>query len=294
MAEIKSMTGYGLSESENNQWRVKAEIKSLNNKFLELNIRLPKSFKDKDIEARQLLTNKIIRGSVSVNINAERKDNQNINDSLSINIPLAKSYFQKIESLTEALNIPNENLLNTILTLPDIMKYDETDGLEEDWALIKTAILQAFENFDQFRIQEGEFIKKYLKTCIEEIRLNIEAIAQHEIPRKESVKDKLWQSLLENKEEGKIDKNRYEQELIYYLEKYDIAEEKSRLSHHIAFFNECLEKEANGKKLGFISQEMGREINTIGSKANYFPIQQSVIIMKEELEKIKEQLLNVL
>jgi uncharacterized protein (TIGR00255 family) len=294
MAEIKSMTGYGLSESENNQWRVKAEIKSLNNKFLELNIRLPKTFKDKDIEIRQLLTNKIIRGSVSVNINAERKDNQNANDSLSINIPLAKSYFQKIESLTEALNIPNENILNTILTLPDVMKYDETDGLEEDWILIKTAVLKAFEQFESFRIQEGEFIKKYLKACIEVISLNLENIAQHEAPRKEGIKDKLWLSLLENKEEKNIDKNRYEQELIYYLEKYDIAEEKSRLAHHISFFNECLEKEGNGKKLSFISQELGREINTIGSKANYFPIQQSVVIMKEELEKIKEQLLNVL
>ncbi len=288
------MTGYGVSETENTNWRIKTEIKSLNNKFLELNIRLPKSFKDKDIEIRQLLSNKIIRGSVSVNINAERKDNQNANDSLSINHQLAKSYFEKLKSLSNELNIEQVNLFNTILTLPDVMKYDETEGLEEDWLLIKNCLDLCFNQFDAFRNQEGVFIHQYLLQCVQVIQNHLNAIAEHELPRKEAVKNKLWQSLIENKEEQHIDKNRYEQELIYYLEKYDIAEEKSRLSHHIAFFIECLEKEGNGKKLGFISQEMGREINTIGSKANYFPIQQSVIIMKEELEKIKEQLLNVL
>lgn len=292
MATIKSMTGYGVAEGENANCRIKIEIKSLNNKFLELNLRLPRTFKDKDIEVRQILTNKIIRGSVAVNINVEKKE-QNTG-GLNINTELAKSYFNKLSALKTELNIADANLFNTVLNMPDVLKYDETDGAEDDWALIKDCLTKAFDAFDGFRNQEGIFIQNYLNTSLKEISANLSAIAEHEQPRKEAVKNKLWLSLTENNEQGNIDKNRYEQELIYYLEKYDIAEEKSRLAHHISFFEDNLIKDGSGKKLGFIAQEIGREINTIGSKANYFPMQQAVVVMKEELEKIKEQLLNVL
>jgi uncharacterized protein (TIGR00255 family) len=294
MAQIKSMTGYGISETENQNWRIKTEIKSLNNKFLELTVRLPKSFKDKDIEIRQLLTAKIGRGSVSVNLSAERKESEMNNDSMSINLPLAKSYSEKLIALAQSLNLPTDTIFNTVISLPEVLKYDESEKFEEDWKVIKENIENAFLQFDEFRITEGTFISQYLLDCLSTISSHLDEIAIHEGPRKESVKEKLWLSLIENNEEKNIDKNRYEQELIYYLEKYDIAEEKSRLAHHLSFFKDNLEKEANGKKLNFIAQEIGREINTIGSKANYFPIQQSVILMKEELEKIKEQLLNVL
>lgn len=294
MVQIKSMTGFGVSEIDNDIWDIKTEIKSLNNKFMELNVRLPKSFKDKEMELRQLLTTRIQRGSVSILITADRKDNTGVNDSLDINVPLAKSYFNKINELATILGVETPNMLNTIIAFPDVVKYEENEVSEEDWNLIKTCVETALDKFEQFRLQEGKTIELYLKECVEKINLHLQTVEKEEVPRRESIKSKLLQALLENKDDINVDQNRMEQEIIYYLEKYDIGEEKSRLSHHIAFFIECLGTEAGGKKLNFIAQEMGREINTMGSKAYYFPIQQAVVLMKEELEKIKEQLLNVL
>ena len=178
--------------------------------------------------------------------------------------------------------------------MPDVLKFDETDGVEEDWILIKETVEEAFGKFDTFRIQEGNTVKTYFETCIAAIHSQLKIVEAEEIPRKEAMRDKLFQALAEQKEKLEIDHNRFEQEVIFYLEKFDIGEEKSRLSNHLAYFNETLAKDANGKKLNFIAQEIGREINTMGSKANYFLIQQAVICMKEELEKIKEQLLNIL
>jgi len=294
MVQIKSMTGFGSGEIDNDIWNLKTEIKSLNNKFLELNVRMPKSFKDKEIELRQLLGAKIQRGSVSVSIVAERKDNSGVNDNLTVNLPLAKSYYNKLNQLSADLGMETPNLLNTIIAFPDVVKYEESEVSEEDWQLILSTVETAFEKFDQFRLQEGKTINNYITECVVKIGEYLKTVEREEIPRRESIRGKLLQSLTDNKDDIKVDENRLEQEIIFYLEKYDIGEEKSRLRHHIDFFIECLEKDANGKKLNFISQEMGREINTLGSKAYYFPIQQAVVLMKEELEKIKEQLLNVL
>jgi uncharacterized protein (TIGR00255 family) len=294
MVQIKSMTGFGSYEIENEQWKLKTEIKSLNNKFFDLNLRLPKSFKDKDIELRQVLSNKINRGSVSVQIIAEKKNGSSLNDNLSLNLPLAKSFYEKIQTLASELNIQSNDLMNTIIAFPDVIKYEENISTEEDWTMVKSSVDEAFERFDAFRLQEGKTIGLYLIACVDKIRNYVKTVEIEEVPRRESIKGKLLQSLNDNKEDVSVDQNRFEQEIIYYLEKYDIAEEKSRLYHHLDFFIECLEKDANGKKLNFIAQEMGREINTMGSKAYYFPIQQAVVLMKEELEKIKEQLLNVL
>lgn len=294
MVQIKSMTGFGSGEIDNDVWNLKTEIKSLNNKFLELNVRMPKSFKDKEIELRQLLGAKIQRGSVSVSIVAERKDNSGVNDNLSVNLPLAKSYYNKLSQLSADLGMETPNLLNTIIAFPDVVKYEESEVSEDDWQLILSTVETAFEKFDQFRLQEGKTISNYITECVVKIGEYLKTVEREEIPRRESIRGKLLQSLTDNKDDIKVDENRLEQEIIFYLEKYDIGEEKSRLRHHIDFFIECLEKDANGKKLNFISQEMGREINTLGSKAYYFPIQQAVVLMKEELEKIKEQLLNVL
>ncbi len=294
MVQIKSMTGFGASEFENEIWNIKTEIKSLNNKFLELNVRMPKSFKDKEIELRQHLNTRIQRGSVSMNIVTERKDNSSVNDTLSINLPLAKSYYEKLNMLSGELGMDTPNLLSTIIAFPDVVRYEETEVSEEDWQLIMGTVETALQRFDEFRTIEGTTISKYLIDCIEKIRGHVKHVETEEAQRRESIKGKLLQSLMENKDDISVDQNRFEQEVIYYLEKYDIAEEKSRLIHHLDFFIECLEKDASGKKLNFIAQEMGREINTMGSKAYYFPIQQSVVFMKEELEKIKEQLLNVL
>ena len=288
------MTGFGSFEIENEQWRIKTEIKSLNNKFFDLNLRLPKSFKDKDIELRQDLSNKIGRGSVSVHINAEHKNAQNTQEAVSLNTELAQAYHQKIQALANTLQLPSGELLNTIIHFPDVLKYEEQSATEQDWLMMKQCVDQAFLKFDAFRIQEGNTIRTYLLDCVSKIRHNVQLVEQEEAPRKASVKGKLLQSLKDNQEDNSVDHNRFEQELIYYLEKYDIGEEKSRLYNHLDFFIESLDKDPNGKKLNFIAQEMGREINTMGSKAYYFPIQQLVVFMKEELEKIKEQLLNVL
>ncbi len=288
------MTGFGTAEAENQSWRIKAELKSLNNKFLDLNIRLPKAFKDKEIEFRQMLMLKVGRGSVSLFINAEKKENNQSADSLVVNTAMAIGYKTKLEKLATDLNLDNATLFSTIITMPDVLKFDETDGVEEDWVLLKQTVEAAFDKFDAFRIQEGNTIKKYFEDCIAAIKLQLKTVEIEEKPRKEAIKDKLFQALTEQKEKLEIDHNRFEQELIFYLEKFDIGEEKSRLNNHLSFFIETLEKDANGKKLNFIAQEIGREINTMGSKANYFPIQQAVVCMKEELEKIKEQLLNIL
>ncbi len=288
------MTGFGSFEIENEQWRIKTEIKSLNNKFFDLNLRLPKSFKDKDIELRQDLSNKIGRGSVSVHINAEHKLAQNTQEAVSLNTELAQAYHQKIQALANTLQLPSGELLHTIIHFPDVLKYEEQSATEQDWLMMKQCVDQAFLKFDAFRIQEGNTIRTYLLDCVSKIRHNVQLVEQEEAPRKASVKGKLLQSLKDNQEDNSVDHNRFEQELIYYLEKYDIGEEKSRLYNHLDFFIESLDKDPNGKKLNFIAQEMGREINTMGSKAYYFPIQQLVVFMKEELEKIKEQLLNVL
>lgn len=288
------MTGFGSSEMENEQWRIRTEIKSLNNKFFDLNLRLPKSFKDKDIELRQILSNKINRGSVSVQIYADRKDTTVQNDALSLNLPLARSFFDKIQTLASELDIQSKDLMSTIISFPDVIRYEENVSSDEDWNMVKTAVDKAYELFDAFRLQEGKTIHLYILECVNKIKEYLGSVEQEEGARRDSIKGRLLQSLAENKEDISVDQNRFEQEIIYYLEKYDIGEEKSRLYHHIDFFMECLEKDANGKKLNFIAQEMGREINTIGSKAYFFPIQQAVVLMKEELEKVKEQLLNVL
>jgi uncharacterized protein (TIGR00255 family) len=294
MVQIKSMTGFGVSEIDNDIWNIKVEIKSLNNKFLELNIRLPKSFKDKEMELRQFLNTRLQRGSVSVLITAERKDNTAINESLDINLPLATSFYKKLSELSDVLGIEKTNILNTIIAFPDVVTYEESKASEEDWQMIRSVVDAACEKFDAFRSQEGKAIEFYLVNCIEKIRTDLTTVEKEEVPRRDSIKNKLLQSLLEHKDEVNVDQNRLEQEIIFYLEKYDIGEEKSRLLHHINFFLETLKEDGGGKKLNFIAQEMGREINTLGSKAYYFPIQQAVVLMKEELEKIKEQLLNVL
>lgn len=288
------MTGFGVSELDNDKWSIRVELKSLNNKFLEINMRLPKSFKEKEMELRQYIGPQIQRGSVSIQVTAERKESAADADAVDVNMPLAMAYHRQLTELGNTLQLKTDDLLNSIIAFPDVVRYEESGVSDEDWQLIKEVSQQAFKKFDTFRLQEGDTIEKYLIECVARINDSLSKVALEEAPRKESLKSKLLQSLLENREEITVDENRFEQEMIFYLEKYDIAEEKSRLGHHIEFFLKSLKEEGSGKKLNFIAQEMGREINTMGSKAYHFPIQQNVVLMKEELEKIKEQLLNVL
>ncbi len=294
MNQLKSMTGFGSSETIQQHLVIKSEIKSLNNKFLEVNLKIPKSFKDKEIEIRHVLTQKVQRGSVTLSISIERTNQNQGIDSLKINHELATSYHQKLSNLSMKIDGKERDLFNLIITLPEVLKYEENDSNEEEWNLILNNIQETIEKFDQFRLQEGNTISEYIKGCLSKILSYLAAVESEEKNRKEAIKNKLFQSLKESQDEINIDKNRFEQELIYYLEKIDIGEEKSRLKQHINYFESCLANDASGKKLTFISQEIGREINTLGSKAYHFPIQQQVVCMKEELEKIKEQLLNVL
>lgn len=294
MNQIKSMTGFGSSETNHQNLNIKSEIKSLNNKFLELGLKIPKSYKDKEIEIRQIITQKVQRGSVTFSLSIERTNNSQGNDTLKINHDLAKSYHNKLVDLSNKLDNKERDLFNIIINLPDVLKYEENESNEEEWTLILNNIAETIEKFDRFRLQEGNTISLYIQDCLSKILTSLALVENEENDRKEAIKNKLYHSLKENQEEINIDKNRFEQELVYYLEKIDIGEEKSRLKQHISYFNSCLENDASGKKLTFISQEIGREINTLGSKAYHFPIQQQVVCMKEELEKIKEQLLNVL
>ncbi len=290
---IRSMTGYGSAEKITKKYQIKIEIKSLNGKFLELNLRTPKALAEKEPLLRKYLSKLLIRGSVLCTLTIDPVGEAA--EGSTINTALAKHYFEQIKSLSDELGTNDKDILRSILMLPDVMTVEEGNIEESDWKEILKTVDDAYEKFDTFRQNEGSELMAMLLEHNTTIKNQIPAIETFEVERKQLVKDRLLSGLDEYaREKGNVDMNRFEQELIFYLEKLDIAEEKNRLRTHCELFEKELNKGSNGKKLGFISQEMGREINTLGSKANYAPIQELVIVMKEELEKIKEQTLNVL
>jgi uncharacterized protein (TIGR00255 family) len=290
---IKSMTGYGLASTDHENVKFSVEIKSLNSKFLELNLKLPRAYTEKELFLRNLCSKDIERGKVTVSINVERTDEQQ--KGAQINAELLKKYYKQLASINEELGADSSNLLQAALNFPDVINYTEEEGNENDWIVLHETFLKALHNFNQFRIDEGKVLNEDLELRIKNILsffAKVEDLAHLRIP---AVKARLTQFLEENLVKINIDQNRLEQELIYYIDKLDITEERIRLKSHCDYFMETLKSnDANGKKLGFISQEIGREINTMGAKANDAQIQQLVVGMKEELEKIKEQLLNVL
>jgi uncharacterized protein (TIGR00255 family) len=290
---IKSMTGYGLASTDHENIKFSVEIKSLNSKFLELNLKLPRAYTEKELFLRNLCSKDIERGKVTVSINVERTDEQQ--KGAQINAELLKKYYRQLASINEELGADSSNLLQAALNFPDVISYTEEEGNENDWVVLHQTFLKALQNFNEFRITEGKVLNEDLELRIKNILqffAKVEDLAHLRIPQ---VKARLTQFLEENLVKINIDQNRLEQELIYYIDKLDITEERIRLKSHCDYFIETLKgNDANGKKLGFISQEIGREINTMGAKANDAQIQQLVVGMKEELEKIKEQLLNVL
>lgn len=290
---IKSMTGYGLASTDHENVKFSVEIKSLNSKFLELNLKLPRAYTEKEVFLRNLCSKDIERGKVTVSINVERTDEQQ--KGAQINAELLKKYYKQLASINEELGADSSNLLQAALNFPDVISYTEEEGNENDWLVLHETFLKALYNFNQFRITEGKVLNEDLELRIKNILeffTKVEDLAHLRIPQ---IKARLTQFLEENLVKITIDQNRLEQELIYYIDKLDITEERIRLKSHCDYFIETLKSnDANGKKLGFISQEIGREINTMGAKANDAHIQQLVVGMKEELEKIKEQLLNVL
>ncbi|WP_040627648.1 YicC/YloC family endoribonuclease [Mucilaginibacter paludis] len=287
------MTGYGLASYDSGSTKYTVEIKSLNSKFLELTLRIPRSFSDKEFQLRNDCSKQLERGKVSLSINIEQVS-QAVK-AAGIDTVLLKHYFQQLKTVSDELNEPTSNLLQLALGLPEVVKYDDDAVSDEEWKIVEQTFQKAVAAFQQFRLDEGNVLEQDIKARIGIIMDNLKKVEIEEPKRVPVIRERLNQFLADSVGRENLDQNRFEQELIYYIDKLDITEEKIRLKTHCEYFIETLKNaDANGKKLGFISQEIGREINTIGSKANDANIQKLVVGMKEELEKIKEQLLNVL
>ena len=290
---IKSMTGYGKAEFETGNKKITLEIKSLNSKQIDINTRVPLLYREKDITIRKEISEKLGRGKVDFIIYFENLGEESSN---KINEPVVKSYYDHLNKISADLKVPvNESTLHTILRLPDAVKTEYKELEEAEWELVLANIRSALNDLDKFRIQEGEALKDDIRSNILEIKRLLPEIEPFEKQRIETIKARITENLNKLSLNGDVDENRFEQEILYYVEKLDINEEKVRLINHCGFFLETMESVlSSGKKLGFISQEIGREINTIGSKANDSDIQRIVVRMKDHLERIKEQLLNVL
>ena len=284
---IQSMTGFGKASLQLPNKKVTVEIKSLNSKGLDLNCRMPSVFREMELGLRNQVAKKLSRGKVDFALFVEITGEET---SSKVNAPVVKEY---ISQLREVVNGDEIELLKMAVRMPDALKTEREEIDEKDWKEIQGVVDEALVNIQSFRASEGAALQKDFVTRIANIKALMEATVAHDGERIENVKTRLQTAIDELK--VNVDENRFEQELIYYLEKMDITEEKVRLENHLNYFLETLEgKEANGRKLGFITQEMGREINTMGSKANHAQMQKLVVQMKDELEKIKEQVLNVL
>jgi uncharacterized protein (TIGR00255 family) len=291
--EMKSMTGFGKSVSEIPGKKITVEIRSLNSKQLDLNLRLPYLYKEKELELRTDISKQIERGKVDVTVFTELTQ-QTL--PVALNKELAKTYYKELKSLSEELNEDHSNLLSLIVKMPDVLKAErEIAELDEvEWKQVKASVDKAIDAFQKFRSDEGKTLEVEFVTRIGIINKLLSEVVAMDSQRVEHIRTRIKTSIAEAIEKEKIDQNRFEQELIYYIEKLDITEEKLRLKTHLDYFSATMKEPASGRKLGFITQEIGREINTIGSKANDATIQKLVVQMKDELEKIKEQLLNVL
>lgn len=287
------MTGYGKAVLELENKKVSIEIKSLNSKQLDISTRIPNLYKEKDIEIRNLIKSNLHRGKIELFMFVESVGSEK---DVNINIPVVKEYYKQLKDISADLDLGNNSdLLQTIMRLPETLKIEHEELDEKEWKEISIGIMQAVKDINAFREQEGCALKKDIYKHIENIDNLAKQVPQFESQRVETIKERLREKLQELNEKQNIDENRFEQELIYFLEKLDITEEKVRLANHCKYFLETAKTEEHtGKKLGFIAQEIGREINTLGSKANESNIQKLVIQMKDELEKVKEQILNVL
>ena len=290
---IKSMTGYGKAECELAQKKITIEVKSLNSKVLDVNTRIPGVYREKEIDIRRELSDKLIRGKVDLSIFSE---SLGVESNSAINSSMVKSYFNQLSQISNELSIPvSEITLQIIMQLPEVVKTTRDEFDESEWKLILGAIREALNGLDTFRVQEGLSLYTDIILNLNTITTLLDQIAPYELERTSKVKERILDGLKDLSSPEGVDHNRLEQEMIFYLEKLDINEEKVRLGNHCSFFLETLElNEPVGKKLGFIAQEIGREINTLGSKANHTEMQKLVIGMKDALERIKEQLLNAL
>ena len=288
------MTGFGVAGLENEQMMIQVEVRSLNSKFLDLSIRSPRQFSDKEYEIRNLVQSILDRGKVNVSIEFVPKGSQNL--PVTINQDLFKTYYEEFKNLADLVGEKSNDIFKLALQSPNVITSIPMEREEgEDWEQTKRVLEEALKKCDGFRKDEGASLYSKLEENILVIRSAFEKVKNEEPIRKERIKQRIRNHFDQWMDENSFDANRFEQELIYYFEKLDVTEELVRLETHLDYFMKSLKEEnAQGKKLGFISQEIGREINTIGSKANDAEIQKHVILMKDELEKIKEQSLNVL
>ncbi len=284
---IQSMTGFGKHVVQLPTKKITIEIKSLNSKGLDLNARIPAAYKDKELELRKVIANALDRGKIDFGLYIENSGNDTTSE---INPGVVRNY---IEQLRNIANGDELRLLEIAMRLPDALRTEREDINEEEYAIILEALHAALQEINGFRTAEGKVLEKDFSERIEMLETLLQKVAKMDPDRLLTIRERLEKAVAELKEN--VDANRFEQELIFYLEKFDITEEKVRLANHLQYFSATLKSDdSNGRKLGFICQEIGREINTIGSKANFAPMQQLVVQMKDELEKVKEQMLNVL
>ncbi len=286
------MTGFGKVTAELSSKKVTVEVKSLNSKQLDLSTRIPSIYREKEMEVRSLLLQKLERGKVEFNIYIESTDKSMVTQ---INASAMADYYRQIVEVSTQLGIalPND-LLSTLLRMPDVIKTDTAEADEAEWNEVRGLVEQAIQHLIDFRVQEGVMLQRLFEQKIRNIAALLEQVSVYEVERVEKIKSRIKDNLQKLADQD-YDKNRFEQEMIYYIEKLDVNEEKTRLDNHLKYFLTTMQEgHGQGKKLGFIAQEMGREINTLGSKSNHAEMQKIVVQMKDELEQIKEQVLNVL
>jgi uncharacterized protein (TIGR00255 family) len=281
------MTGYGKSVLQLPTKKITIEIKSLNSKNLDLNVRMPSMYREKELDIRKLIAKNLVRGKVDLSIYVEITGEET---STQVNAPVVRQYIKDLKKIVDG---NDTELLKMAVRFPDALNTEKSEIDEKEWKSIKNEIDSALESINKYRLDEGKVLEQDFKTRINNIDNLLEDVTAMDPERVDGVRERLRKGIEELKE--KYDENRFEQELVFYIEKFDITEEKVRLKNHLDYFTKSIDSvDSNGKKLGFICQELGREINTIGSKSNYAPMQKLVVQMKDELEKIKEQLLNVL
>ena len=286
------MTGFGKVTAELSSKKVTVEVKSLNSKQLDLSTRIPSIYRENEMEVRSLLLQKLERGKVEFNIYIESTDKSMVTQ---INASAMADYYRQIVEVSTQLGIalPND-LLSTLLRMPDVIKTDTAEADEAEWNEVRGLVEQAIQHLIDFRVQEGVMLQRLFEQKIRNIAALLEQVSVYEVERVEKIKSRIKDNLQKLADQD-YDKNRFEQEMIYYIEKLDVNEEKTRLDNHLKYFLTTMQEgHGQGKKLGFIAQEMGREINTLGSKSNHAEMQKIVVQMKDELEQIKEQVLNVL
>lgn len=286
---LQSMTGFGKATGTYKGKKIVVELRALNSKSFDLYLKLPSLFKEKEIDVRKILGNNLDRGKIEAVISIE---NTGDNSDYVINKSLATKYYNELKDFSDSVGANVENLMSSIVRLPDVLVSQDEELTDEQWSFLEKCLLEAITNLKEFRLQEGASLQSDFENRIGEIDRLLKEVPKYESVRIENIRERMRKGLDEAKN---VDENRFEQELIFYIEKLDVSEEKVRLENHLNYFKETIETGGViGKKLGFISQEIGREINTLGSKAQHAELQKLVVNMKDNLEKIKEQVLNTL